>query len=476
MRRNGMIRIVAVLALVSLIAIACDEETGPSGTSEEIPDEFVLGGVYTLSGPAAFLGVLERAGVRLAIEQFEKGECIVEMIPPQPCDGGGLKIGNKTVEIEFRTYDDQSDSRLAIDQVTRLIERDDATVVWGPRMNEAVVSAASILEPQQIIEVCSICSSPAMTIGREFGFDITDTGVLEKHAMAQFLLEDPATLEENNIPSDLFDGRTKTAIIGREELYVIHGAEGWAEFINQEGSPYEEFDVDRDLVTYPFGTTDFAPFVQRLAELDPDIVLMDVYVTPDMIAIMQEMLNQGLDFETGEIILLGNDVLMLAPVVEAAKAEGMNMSSGYVWGWQEQNPGIENPELAGLFDRETLDRIETYTDRYNTFFEGNEDALALGPFARGTYDAAMWLFFAIEKAQSLDPEEIAEAWKDSRFNGLRGPDQGFFVRPDTDETTGQLFVPEYIMGVRKSAPFYTGIKYEDEIYVGPWVFGDELPE
>ena len=60
-------------------------------------DTFKFGGVFTLSGPASFLGLFEEAAVRLAVEQFMKGDCIVEAVPPQPCEGGGLKIGDKVV-------------------------------------------------------------------------------------------------------------------------------------------------------------------------------------------------------------------------------------------------------------------------------------------------------------------------------------------------------------------------------------------
>jgi hypothetical protein len=66
--------------------------------------------------------------------------------------------------------------------------------------------------------------------------------------------------------------------------------------------------------------------------------MMDAYVIPDMLAIMTEMKKQGLDFETGKVVLLGNDVLMLQYFVDEAKKVNISMSSGYVWGWQEHNP------------------------------------------------------------------------------------------------------------------------------------------
>jgi hypothetical protein len=71
-------------------------------SAAQAEDTFKFGGVFTLSGPASFLGLFEEAAVRLAVEQFMKGDCIVEAIPAQPCEGGGLKIGDKKIRSNGR--------------------------------------------------------------------------------------------------------------------------------------------------------------------------------------------------------------------------------------------------------------------------------------------------------------------------------------------------------------------------------------
>lgn len=429
-------------------------------------DKFVFGGSFTLSGPAAFLGLFEEAAVKLAVDQFMKGDPIVEAVPPVPCEGGGLLIDGKKIPIVWKAYDDQSEAQKAVNNITRLVEQDGAVAVWGPRMNAALLSASYILEPREIINICSICSSPAMTIGRKFGHDITDTGVIEKHAMAAFINETPENLKKHGLNPDLFKGRKRTAIIARNELYSVHGAYGWKDALEKFGNRYE-FDVKKDVVYYPFDTIDFAPYIAKLVQRKPDIVLMDVYVIPDMLAIMKEMVKQGLDFQTGKVMLLGNDVLSLDYLVGEAKKEGMNMSSGYVWGWQEHNPALDDPA--------TLKRIEKYTQLYNKTY-ANTPVGASSPFDRGTYDAAMWFLFAVQKAGTItDTQKIVDTWRKLKLNGLRGPDQTFFTRPDTNETTGQLLCAEYIMGVKNDKVFYTGLHYRDELFYGPWVYGDRLP-
>lgn len=431
----------------------------PAAAEEE---PFKFGGVFTLTGPAAFLGLFEEAAVRLAVEQFMKGDCIVEAVPAQPCEGGGLKIGDKKIPVVWTAYDDKSESKDSIDAVTRLVEQDGARAIWGPRMNDALLSASHILDPQKIINICSICSSPVMTIGRPLGFDITDTGVIEKHGIGAFINESPENLKAAGVDPKIFEGRKKTAIIARDELYCVHGAIGWDEAM-KKGGKYD-FDLKTDVVYYPFNTTDFAPFVAKLAALKPDIVLLDAYVIPDMLAILGEMKKQGLDFESGKIVLLGNDVFGLTYFAGEAKKAGLNLSTGYSFAFSEHDPTLASSPM-----------LEKYTAIYNEKYS-KTDVGSSGPFDRGTYDAAMWFLFAIEAAgTTTDNEKIAAAWKTLKLKGLRGPLEELFVTPD-GKATGQLYSYEYINGFKDDTSYYTGLKYHAEAFYGPWVYGDKLPK
>ena len=448
----------AAVMLTAALAIGVS-----SSASHAEEDAYRFGGVFTLSGPASFLGLFEEAAVRLAVEQFMKGDCIVEAIPAQPCEGGGLKIGDKKIPVKWTAYDDKSEAKDAIDDVTRLIEQDGARAVWGPRMNDADLSTARILEPKKIINICSICSSPVMSIGRKYGFDITDTGVIEKHGIGAFINESPDVLKAHNIDPKVFEGRKRTAIIARDELYSVHGAIGWDEEMKR-GKKYD-FDIKKDVVYYPFGTTDFAPFVAKLSETKPEVVLLDVYVIPDMLAILKEMTKQGLDWQNGKIVLLGNDVLGLSYFAGEATKQGMNLNGGYVYAFAEHDPALADTPA-----------IKKYVQIYNDEF-GKTEVGTSSPFDRGSYDAAMWFLFAIEKAGTVtDNEKIVEAWKTLKLKGLRGPEEEFFVNPETGKTTGQLYAYEYITTFKDDKAVYTGLNYHDKIFYGPWVYGDKLPK
>src|SRR6185437_5287680 len=107
----------------------------------------------------------------------------------------------------------------------------------------------------------------------------------------------------------------------------VHGAIGWDEAM-KKGARHFDFDLSKDVVYYPFGTTDFAPFVAKLAALKPDIVLLDVYVIPDML---------GLTYYAGE-----------------SKKQGMDLNGGSVYAFSEHDPALaETPA------------IQKYTKIYN---------------------------------------------------------------------------------------------------------------
>ena len=448
---------------VSAAAAAALLASGPGKAADEV---FKFGGVFTLSGPAAFLGLFEEAAVRLAISQMNKGDCIDESIPKMPCEAGGLTVGGKKVSVEWKSYDDKSESKDAINDVTRLVEQDGARAVWGPRMNDALLAASRILDPKKIINMCSICSSPVMTIGRSLGFDVTDTGVIEKHGIGEFINEPDDVLKAHGIDPKVLDGRKRTAIIARDELYCVHGAIGWDEAMKKGARKYQ-FDLGKDVVYYPFGTTDFAPYVAKLVETKPDIVLLDVYVIPDMLAIMKEMVKQGLDFQSGKIVLLGNDVLGLTYYAGEAKKQDMDLSGGYVYAFSEHDPDLNDPQ--------TQERIKKYTQIYNDTY-GKTEVGSSSPFDRGTYDAAMWFLFAIESAGTItDNVKIGDAWKNLKLKGLRGPVEEFFVTPE-GKKTGQLYAYEYITTFKDGKAFYTGLNYHKSMFYGPWVYGDKLPK
>ena len=462
--------------LLALPLAACgarqDDDSGAVGIGGS-EDELVVGGIFTLSGSSSTLGEMEQEALEFAIHQFNEGNCIVETVPAQPCEGGGLQVGDKKIPVKLASLDDAEDSRKSIDAVNRLISRNDARIIWGPRLNDAVTASAGILEPKGIISMCAVCSAPAMTIGRNYGFNFTDTGPIEKHALGNLVEESADVLQAHGIDPKMFEGRTKTALIGRDEAYTQLGAKGWAESMEKAGL---EFDEKADKILFPGGTTDFAPFVAKLAQRKPQIVMLDSYVQPDMIAILKLMIQTpGLDFTKGEVVLLGNDVLTSPLFTNAATEEGIDLGSGYVYAFQQANPGAASSD-AEVADPEAVQRYEEYIKTYTEYVKGDEIKVGQAGRMSPMYDAMMWLLAGVEKAGTInDNNKIADAIKELEMNGTQSSGLRMFTRPDNGEKTGQIQLPEYIMTFGPdNAAEYTGLKYEGEaIYYGDYVYGDE---
>jgi hypothetical protein len=135
----------------------------------------------------------------------------------------------------------------------------------GPAHELGAFSASTILDPQKIISICAIQLSPAMTVGRKYGHDITDTGVIEKHAIAAFISESPEKLKEHGIDPKIFEAarRPHSSVA---TSYTVHGSIGFQEGIEKAA---RSIPTTTDAVFYPFGTTDFAPYVAKIADRSP---------------------------------------------------------------------------------------------------------------------------------------------------------------------------------------------------------------
>jgi branched-chain amino acid transport system substrate-binding protein len=98
----------AVAIALSLTAVAA------SGFAATADDPIRVGAVYATSGPAAFLGIPEERGLRLAAEEVNKA--------------GGI-AGRK---VEVIVYDTEGNGTKASQQLRRLIDSDKVDVIFGP--------------------------------------------------------------------------------------------------------------------------------------------------------------------------------------------------------------------------------------------------------------------------------------------------------------------------------------------------------
>ena len=100
----------------------------PAGAGEPIR----IGAIFSVTGPASFLGEPERNTAKMLEEDLNKA--------------GGL-LGRK---VEIIVYDDESDATKAVTAVDRLIKRDRVVAVVGPSTSGSTLAIIPKIEEAQI--------------------------------------------------------------------------------------------------------------------------------------------------------------------------------------------------------------------------------------------------------------------------------------------------------------------------------------
>lgn len=402
--------------------------SSPAGESSSGNDSggetLVLGGLYTLTGAGAVLGVPEKQGVQMAIDDVNAK--------------GGLDVNGSKVKVELKDYDVGEDPVKAVEFTQRLVNNDGVKFIYGARENTQLAGELKITDPAKVIVYSAVASTPLLTVGSEYGFNVTDNGAIEKHALIELLAEKEETLEAAGLDVERIKQVKRVALLGRNELYVLQGVEGAKEAVEKHGLEWA------GEVIFPPGTTDFLPFVAKLKELKPDAVILDTYSYELMIPPLKEMLRtDGLDWTNGEILLLGNDVLATDHFVQTAKQEGISLNGAIAFSAQ---PPAANSAVIEFHERV----IEKY---------GPDSLIST---ITAAYEATMTLFHAIEQAGTItDTDKVVETMKQIEYPGMNFP-----IKFDDKK---QLVQPEFMLTIEDDKIRDTGIIYLESLYYG-WAY------
>ncbi len=111
----------AMLTLAALIVC-------PLSQAESAKDTIKIGGIFSVTGPASFLGDPEKKSMELAIEEINAAGGI---------DGRML---------EGIIYDTEGDPSKAVSSIGKLINRDKVTAIVGPSLTPTTLAVVPIVE------------------------------------------------------------------------------------------------------------------------------------------------------------------------------------------------------------------------------------------------------------------------------------------------------------------------------------------
>ncbi|MDR7238089.1 ABC transporter substrate-binding protein [Neobacillus drentensis] len=416
--KKYLITSLTLILVISIFLAGCSDRTSSNSGDSNV---FKLGGLFTLTGAAALLGVSEKQGVQLAIDEVNKK--------------GGLDINGKKIKVKLVDYDVGEDPTKAVEFTQRLLNNDKVNMIVGARENSQLAGELKITEPKKVIVFNATASTPLLSVGSKYGINFTDNGAIEKHSLIQLLADDPNVLKTAGLDVDRIKKVKRVALFGRNEMYVKQGVAGAKEATEKNGLEWA------GEVLFPPGTTDFLPFITKLKELKPDAVILDTYSYEIMIPPLKEMLQiGGLDWTKGDIVLLGNDVMGSQNFVDTAAKEGLNLDGALTF---SASPIASSEKMNQLLDK--------------IFAKFGKDALYSG--IASTYESAMMVFKAMEESGTVtDTDKVMKTLTEIEYDSAR-----FKMTLDKD---GQLEQPEYMLKIEDGKVQDTGISYLKELYWG----------
>ena len=249
--RRSLRPIFGILMALTLVAAACgdDDTTATTGATDttaaastepasQFDGTLVLGAAVSETGKYAREGKDTRQGYGVWLDWVNN-------------EYGGIKVGDKTYEVELVMYDDEGDPDTAANLVEKLITEDKVDFLLGPYSSGLTMSTSAIAEQYGVIMVEGNGASESIF---ERGFENI------------FAVLTPAGNYTQSALKALADqGATTVAIAYEDTAFptsVATGAQKWAEEYG-----YEIVAVE----TYPKDVADVSAIMTKFRDLDPDV-------------------------------------------------------------------------------------------------------------------------------------------------------------------------------------------------------------
>lgn len=389
-RFNGFLQSRWPLAVLAVLVLAQGAAAGAAS-----PAPIKIGLHAPLTGFAAADGESVLHSVQIAVDQVNSQ--------------GGV-LGRP---IELVVHDDRADAREGVAVAQRMIERDRVVAVVGGSYSGPSRAAAPLYQAARIPMVVGYAVHPDITRAGEFVYRIGFLGQVEGAGAA----EAAATLlnarrvvmftMDNDFGRALAEGFKARA--ARRNLQIL-----------------EEF-------IYPLGEQNFASYLVRTRQLNPDLVFASGYYN-EAAQLVRQARQVGL-----AATILGEEGFDTPKFIEIAgpAAEGVYIVTNL-------NRDDPRPIVRNF--------MEAYRARYRT----EPDMVGAS-----NYDAFMVLVDAIRRAGSTDGEAIRRALAETReFEGLTGR---------LTFTPGRETVkPVQVQVVRGGVFRHAGVITDPEVITPPW--------
>lgn len=336
---NGILRTALLLMLLALL---------PAGVFAQDPVK--LGAVFSVTGPASFLGEPEKNSVELAIEKVNAA--------------GGV-LGRP---LEIVIYDDETDVNKCVLNMDKLLRKDGVVAVIGPTTSGNTLAVLNKAQQHEVPMMSCAAAEKIVSPLKPFVFKDTPS---DRYAVEKILQH----------------AKSK----GYKKLAAITVSDGFGQagraFI-QKLAPEAGFELVADEVYGP-KDTDMTAQLTKIKDLNPDfIVCWGTNPGPAVIARNRKQLGI-------EIPLYMSHGVASKKFIELAgdASEGLLLPAGRLI--VAEQIADDNPQKPVLLDYKKL-----YEERFKS---------DVSTFGGHGWDAVMLLVAAIEKAGNDDPKAIQDA-------------------------------------------------------------------
>lgn len=137
MRLRAIWKQLALVTLLALVTGACKSSGSGSSGSVGNKTTLLVGFSASITGANASLGKYTRDGYQLWADTVNSK--------------GGLKVGGKTLKVQLKFYDDESNPSTAANNYTKLITQDKADFLLGPYGSPNTLSSATVAEKNKYV-------------------------------------------------------------------------------------------------------------------------------------------------------------------------------------------------------------------------------------------------------------------------------------------------------------------------------------
>lgn len=326
--------------------------------------------IFGLTGAASPVGPVQLDGAKLAIKEIN--------------EAGGVKLGDKRVPLTFVVKDDETKPDVALRRFRELVYQEKVDFVLGQTfasisaaLNEEVKKVPVAYFPVNVVALDMFSKDKIAP----YTFAIHGSAYCAGYASAAYIVKN----------------------LGLKNVYFFGPAYafGWDQWKGAKAA-LDKLGAKYEYIESPVGTTDFTPYLTKIAAANPDIVML-AHWGNDAINVLKQVYETGLKEKTKIWFNWMTNVFGSGVPPEALEGVYSLMSWYY--------------DLTGFEDESVVAKSKEFSEKFIKEYGYPPD-----PYSLMAYLGVKEAVRAIEIAQSTKPQDIAKALLENpKFDSVKGP-------------------------------------------------------